>query len=100
MRALRDIGCVILRCALYLAASKDAYCGHPSRLARGRTSSVSSTTGKRFIFAIFSLIGVIAYSVNGTPLDVNLISSIASMLLTTSAGAFLAAHGSYGLINE
>jgi hypothetical protein len=34
---------------------------------------------------------------NGTPLDVNSVSSIAQVLLT-SAGAFLAAHGSYSLI--
>jgi hypothetical protein len=56
---------------------------------------VSSTTGKRFLLA---LIGVIAYSaLNGTPLDVNSVSSIAQVLLTT-AGAFLAAHDSYSLI--
>jgi hypothetical protein len=34
---------------------------------------------------------------NGTPLDINLVSSIAQVLLT-AAGAFLAAHGSYSLI--
>lgn len=61
-------------------------------------TSVSSTGGKRFILALVSLIGVIAYSaLNGTPLDVNSLSSIGQVLLTT-AGAFLAAHGSYSLI--
>jgi hypothetical protein len=59
---------------------------------------VSSTTGKRFLLALLALIGVIAYSaLNGTPLDVNSVSSIAQVLLTT-AGAFLAAHDSYSLI--
>jgi hypothetical protein len=61
-------------------------------------TSVSSTGGKRFLLALLSLIGVIAYSaLNGTPLDVNSVSSIAQVLLTT-AGAFLAAHGSYSLL--
>ena len=61
-------------------------------------TSISSTGGKRFLLALVSLVGVIAYSaLNGTPLDVNSISSIAQVLLTT-AGAFLAAHGSYSLI--
>lgn len=61
-------------------------------------TSVSSTAGKRFLLAVLSLVGVIAYSaLNGTPLDVNSVSSIAQVLLTT-AGAFLAAHGSYSLI--
>ena len=57
-------------------------------------TSVTSTGGKRFLLAPLALVGVIAYSaLNGTPLDVNLVSSIAQVLLTT-AGAFLAAHGS------
>jgi hypothetical protein len=61
-------------------------------------TSVSSTGGKRFALGVLSLVGVIAYSaLNGTPLDVNSVSSIAQVLLT-SAGAFLAAHGSYSLI--
>jgi hypothetical protein len=61
-------------------------------------TSVSSTRGKRFALALLSLAGVIAYSAfNGTPLDVNSVSSIAQVLLTT-AGAFLAAHGSYSLL--
>jgi hypothetical protein len=61
-------------------------------------TSISSTAGKRFLFALLSLVGVIAYSaLNGTPLDVNSVSSIATVVLTT-AGAFLAAHGSYSLI--
>lgn len=61
-------------------------------------TSISSTGGKRFVLALVSLVGVIAYSaLNGTPLDVNSVSSIAQVLLTT-AGAFLAAHGSYSLI--
>jgi hypothetical protein len=61
-------------------------------------TSISSTAGKRFLLALLSLVGVIAYSaLNGTPLDVNSVSSIAQVLLTT-AGAFLAAHGSYSLL--
>jgi hypothetical protein len=61
-------------------------------------TNVGSTGGKRFLLALLSLAGVIAYSaLNGTPLDVNSVSSIATVLLT-SAGAFLAAHGSYTLL--
>jgi hypothetical protein len=61
-------------------------------------TSVSSTGGKRFALAILSIVGVISYSaLNGTPLDVNSLSSIGQVLLT-SIGAFLAAHGSYSLI--
>jgi hypothetical protein len=61
-------------------------------------TSISSTAGKRFLLAILALVGVISYSaLNGTPLDVNSVSSIAQVLLTT-AGAFLAAHGSYSLL--
>ncbi len=61
-------------------------------------TSVSTTGGKRFLLALLSFVGVISYSaLNGTPLDVNSVSSIGQVLLTT-AGAFLAAHGSYTLI--
>ena len=61
-------------------------------------TDVSTTGGKRFLLALLSLVGVISYSaLNGTPLDVNSVSSIGQVLLTT-AGAFLAAHGSYSLL--
>ena len=61
-------------------------------------TSVTTTGGKRFLLALLALVGVISYSaLNGTPLDVNSVSSIAQVLLTT-AGAFLAAHGSYSLL--
>lgn len=61
-------------------------------------TAVSSTGGKRFILAILSIVGVISYSaLNGTPLDVNSLTSIGQVLLT-SVGAFLAAHGSYTLL--
>jgi hypothetical protein len=61
-------------------------------------TGISSTGGKRFALAVLSLVGVISYSaLNGTPLDVNSLSSIGAVLLT-SVGAFLAAHGSYTLM--
>ncbi len=61
-------------------------------------TKVSSTGGKRFLLAVVSIIGVVAYSaLNGTPLDVNSVSSLATVALQ-SVLAFMAAHGSYSLI--
>jgi hypothetical protein len=58
----------------------------------------SSTAGKRFLLAIASIIGAIAFSaLNGTPLDVNSVSSLVQTALESSV-AFLAAHGSYSLL--
>lgn len=61
-------------------------------------TSVSSTGAKRFVLGVFSILGVIALSAyNGTPLDIDSVSSI-SVTLMQSLAAFLAAHGSYSLI--
>lgn len=61
-------------------------------------TSVSSTGGKRFALGVLSIAGMIAYSAfNGTPLDINSVSSIASVLVGSFA-TFLAAHGSYTLL--
>jgi hypothetical protein len=61
-------------------------------------TSVSSTGGKRFFLALLSILGVISFSaLNGTPLDVASLTSLASTALL-SLGAFLAAHGSYSLL--
>lgn len=61
-------------------------------------SGMSGTAGKRFILALFSIVGVVTYSaLNGTPVDPNSIISLATTALL-SLGAFFAAHGSYSLI--
>jgi hypothetical protein len=61
-------------------------------------TSVSTTGGKRFLLAILAILGAIGYSaLNGTPLDVNSISSLLQIAFEALA-AFLAAHGSYSLI--
>jgi hypothetical protein len=61
-------------------------------------TGTSSTAGKRFLLALVAILGAIAYSaLNGTPLDVNSISSLSQTGLEASA-AFLAAHGSYNLM--
>ena len=61
-------------------------------------TNVSSTGGKRFLLAIVSIIGVVAYSaLNSTPLDVNSVSSLATVALQ-SVLAFFAAHGTYSLL--
>lgn len=62
-------------------------------------SGMNSTAGKRFVLALFSIAGVIAYSAyNGTPVDPNSITSLVQVALL-SLGAFLASHGSYTLFS-
>lgn len=61
-------------------------------------TSVSTTAGKRFLLAVIAIIGAIAYSaLNGTPLDVNSVTSLGQVAFEAIA-AFLAAHGSYSLL--
>jgi hypothetical protein len=61
-------------------------------------TSVSSTSGKRFLLAILAIFGAIAYSaVNGTPLDVTSLTYLGQVAFQ-SALAFFAAHGTYSLM--
>jgi hypothetical protein len=61
-------------------------------------TSVSTTGGKRFLLALLAILGAIAYSaLNGTPLDVNSLTSLGQVAFEAIA-AFLAAHGSYSLL--
>jgi hypothetical protein len=61
-------------------------------------TSVSTTGGKRFLLALIAILGATAYSaLNGTPLDVNSVTSLGQVTFEAIA-AFLAAHGSYSLI--
>jgi hypothetical protein len=61
-------------------------------------TSVSTTGGKRFLLALIAILGAIAYSaLNGTPLDVNSLTSLGQVAFEAIA-AFLAAHGSYSLL--
>jgi hypothetical protein len=56
-----------------------------------------TTPGKRFLLAIFALVGVVAgNSLLGTPVQPDSITSILSILFESLA-AFIAAHGSYTL---
>ena len=58
---------------------------------------VQTTAGKRFLRAVFSLIGVVALSaLNGTPVDPNSITSLVTAAVE-ALSAFLMAHGSYTL---
>lgn len=58
----------------------------------------SSTAGKRSLLAIVSIVGAISFSaLNGTPLDVNSVSSLMQTAME-SVVAFLAAHGSYTIL--
>jgi hypothetical protein len=44
-------------------------------------------------------LGAIAYSaLNGTPLDVNSLTSLGQVMAIEALAAFLAAHGSYSLL--
>jgi hypothetical protein len=62
-------------------------------------TSVSTTGGKRFLLAILAILGAIAYSaLNGTPLDVNSLTSLGQVMAIEALAAFLAAHGSYSLL--
>jgi hypothetical protein len=61
-------------------------------------TKASTTGGKRFLLAIIAILGAIAYSaLNGTPLDVNSLTSLGQVAFEAIA-AFLAAHGSYSLL--
>lgn len=58
----------------------------------------NTTGGKRFLLACVAILGSIAYSaLNGTPLDVNSLTSLGQVAFQAVA-AFLAAHGSYSLL--
>ena len=60
-------------------------------------AGTQTTAGKRFILALISLIGVISLNaLNGTPVDVNSVSSLIRTAIETLL-AFLASHGSYHL---
>lgn len=55
------------------------------------------TPGKRFLLAIFAIIGVAAANgLVGTPVQIDSVSSLANIALESLA-AFIAAHGSYVL---
>lgn len=61
-------------------------------------TNASTTGGKRFLLALIAILGAIAYSaLNGTPLDVNSVTSLGQVAFEAIA-AFLAAHGSYSLL--
>lgn len=61
------------------------------------TGGVQSTGGKRFLLAVFSLIGVVAYgALMGQPVNMDSISSLLQTAIEALV-AFLAAHGSYHL---
>jgi hypothetical protein len=58
---------------------------------------LQGTAGKRFLLAVLSLVGVVAFSaLSGNPIDPNSISSLVQTILEAFV-AFLAAHGSYHL---
>ena len=58
----------------------------------------SSTAGKRFLLAVLAIFGAVSFSaINGTPLDVNSITSLIQVALEALL-AFFAAHGTYSLI--
>ncbi|MDA9405758.1 hypothetical protein XH80_02915 [Bradyrhizobium sp. CCBAU 45384] len=51
-----------------------------------RLGNLSSTPVIRFVLALFSLVGVICYSaLNGTPLDVNSVTSIVGTLFLSAS---------------
>jgi hypothetical protein len=59
--------------------------------------NLQTTAGKRFVLALLSIFGVLAFSaLNGTPVDTNSISSLVTVAMQALA-AFLMAHGSYVL---
>lgn len=61
------------------------------------TGGIQSTGGKRFLLAVFSLLGVVAYSsLTGSPVDMNSVTSLAQTAVEALI-AFLMAHGSYTL---
>jgi hypothetical protein len=61
------------------------------------TGGVQSTGGKRFLLAVFSVIGVVAYdALMGQPVDMNSLTSLLQTAIEALV-AFLAAHGSYHL---
>jgi hypothetical protein len=61
-------------------------------------TAFNSTAGKRFLLAVVAIFGAIGFSaLNGTPLDVNSVSSLVQTALEAFA-AFLAAYGSYTLL--
>jgi hypothetical protein len=58
----------------------------------------SSTPAKRFILAGVAILGSISFSaLNGTPLDINSVSSLGQVAFDALT-AFFAAHGTYTLI--
>jgi hypothetical protein len=51
-------------------------------------TSVSTTGGKRFLLAIIAIVGAIAYSgLNGTPLDVNSLTSLGQVAFEAVAAS-------------
>jgi hypothetical protein len=58
----------------------------------------NSTAGKRFLLAIVAFLGAMSFSaLNGTPLDMNSVSSILQTAFEAFF-AFFAAHGSYSIL--
>ncbi len=56
-----------------------------------------TTPGKRFLLALFALMGVIiSNALTGNPIQIDSITNLTQILLESFA-AFLAAHGSYTL---
>ncbi len=59
---------------------------------------IETIVGKRFLLALVAILGAVSYSaLNGTPLDVNSVTSLGQVAFEAVA-AFLAAHGSYSLV--
>lgn len=60
-------------------------------------SGSMTTPGKRFLLAVFSIVGVImANSLTGEPVQMDSITNLCQIALESLA-AFIAAHGSYHL---
>lgn len=61
------------------------------------TKGVQSTAGKRFVLAIFSIAGAVAFGIlTGSPVDWDSVGSLVTTAIESFV-AFLAAHGSYSL---
>jgi hypothetical protein len=72
--------------------------GARAPISQGGKHDGHSLVGKRFLLAVVSLLGAISFSAqSGTPLDINLVSSILQIAFEAFA-AFFAAHGSYSLL--